>query len=98
MATGYASIRSSGPGYDLEAQYLQYGYKILPDPPGLIPFGKQGQPIPQPEYKSTTSHQTKPMSDPSSVNIQPFGHFVGTSLLQINQPAHLGINEKLGFR
>jgi hypothetical protein len=94
MATDYPSIKGSGPAYDLEAEYLQYGFKLLPDPPGLIPFGKQGQPIPDPLQRHTNYAQVYPATHPNAVNMQPFGHFVGTSLAQINQPAFLGVNEQ----
>lgn len=89
-------LEATGPAYDLETfSYMRNAYAVLPDPPGLIPFHKQGAPIPDIYQVHTGPPQVIQATTFQETNPLPFTRFVGTSLRQINQPQFLSVNEDI---
>ena len=89
-------LDSTGPGEDLETfAYIRHHYTFLPNPPGLIPFGIQGRPLPDMSQKHVQQPQVKQATTIQKTNDLPYGHFVGTFHRQINQPQFLSVNDQL---
>lgn len=90
------NIRNTGPGYDLENFYIKKPVSLLPDPPG-IPFGKQGQPIPDIQQRHVSYREVNYATHPDEPNPLPYTYWVGTSRRQINRGGpsfDQGVNEK----
>ena len=96
-------LRVTGPGYDLESQYLKQPTKTLPDPSGF-PFDLQGIPIyfDQPHINS---QDVSIATHTATTNPLPYNRFVGVGLpgqsgppKQINQPDFLSINDTITFQ
>lgn len=89
-------LTTSGPPEDLENFARQRGqYANLPNPPGTIPFGVQGEPISDRQQTHTSPTEMKQVVSPSYPNPLFYGHFIGTSVLQINTQPFQSVNEQL---
>lgn len=95
-------LKLTGPAADLAAIYLINPAKPLPDPPGSIPFGKQGEQIVIEQHR-VSKEEIKQMEVSTVSNPLPFSHgrFFGvpiadeTKVRQINQPGFLSVNEEI---
>ena len=89
-------LQTVGYSDDLETfAYTRNDFKILPDPPGNIPFGIQGHPIPDYQQVHVTAGQVYQATHFLKTNPWPFTRFVGKFQRQINQPDFLSINEEI---
>lgn len=90
------NIKADGPAYDLEAFYIRNPTALLPDPEGLIPFGRQGAPIPDIYQKHVSYKEQAQMVGEHSTNPLPTKYWTGTSIRQVNAGGpsfYLGVNE-----
>ena len=89
-------LGTTGPAEDLETfNYIRDAIPHLPDPPGFIPFHRQGQPIPDQFKPQTGEPEVVHATNAQSTNPLPFTRWHGTTVRQINQPQFLSVNEDI---
>lgn len=88
-------LTTSGPSWDLEifSKERGKGYIKLPDPAGP-PFKSQALPIPDFQQKHVQQTEVAEAVGTHETNPLIFGRFVGTHLVQTNQPGFLSVNER----
>lgn len=97
MAVPY--LQTVGLGSDIETfAYKRGEFVILPDPPGLIPFHSQGQPIPDYQQNHVNAGQVEEATHFLATNPWPFTRFVGEFHRQIHQPQFLSVNEQIFYQ
>lgn len=96
MSSSVPYLQTVGYSDDLETfAYMRNTYKILPDPPGNIPFNIQGHPIPDYQQAHVSAGQVYQATHFLKTNPWPFTRFVGRYQRQINQPDFLSVNEEI---
>lgn len=89
-------LTTSGPPEDIEKFARQRGsYAELPDPPGNIPFNMQAEPRPDPYQVHTAPKEMAQITNPTYPNPLFFGHFIGTTVQQINSQKFQSVNEQV---
>lgn len=82
----------AGPSDDLESNYIQRPFLVLPPPPGL-PFNVQGRPIPDTQQAHIDSVDVDQAIHPANPNLLVYNRWHGTNTKQTNLPDFLSINE-----